>query len=102
MPYISSSLKRPYTSLHVYIHTYIHTTITFARPHVLSFFVVFIIVLLARKSLPAMCVKYAQREKEREGDEDIVKVGSEGREIKILKGNNIDEDLGSPFKFQHG
>ena len=58
VPYISSSLKRPYTtSLHVCIHTYIHTTNTLARPHVLSFFVVFIIVLLARKSLPAMCVK---------------------------------------------
>ena len=43
-----------------------------------------------------------QREREREEDECIAKVGSEGKEIKILKGNNIDEDLGSPFKFRHG
>ena len=34
--------------------------------------------------------------------EESAKLGSEGKEIKILKGNNTDEDLGSPFQFRHG
>ena len=65
----------------MYIHTYNHTTITLARPHVLSFFVAFVIVLLARKSLPAMCVKEVRREKERERHGDVGKVGSDGKEF---------------------
>ena len=63
---------------HTHTHTHMECTITgtnehtyvdclaLARPHVTFFLLVFIIVLLARKSLPAMCGK-----KKRKGEREI-------------------------------